>query len=121
MFDYAKKRMNEIDAADIVQNVFLKLMGNPDWLRQIISVSDKPEKVRVILFIFIRNECNDFYRRTKNTNKIFEGNIQDFETIIFTNPEQEYQNVDLINLLIDDINGRDDLNRDIFIKYYIEG
>jgi RNA polymerase sigma-70 factor (ECF subfamily) len=120
MFDYARKRMSEADAQDVVQNVFLKLIKNPDWLTEIVSVSDEPEKVRTILFVFVRNECNSFYRRFIITKKIF-VDMSDFEAEIFASPEQEYQNADIFALLMADINKLDELNGDIFIKFFIEG
>jgi RNA polymerase sigma factor (sigma-70 family) len=118
MFNYAKKYMSEADAEDVVQNVFLKLISNFNWLTQIMSVSDNIERVRAILFIFVQNECKNFNRYVKITNKIFVDNVPYLESENFTNPEQEYQNADILALLMTEFNK---LNRSIFIKYYIEG
>jgi RNA polymerase sigma-70 factor (ECF subfamily) len=120
MFDYARKRTNEADAKDVVHNVFLKLFENFDWLADIISVSDKPEKVRYALFVRVRNECNDFYRHSKITKRIF-TDMPDFESEIFAYLEQEYQNTDMYALLMIYINKLSELNRNIFNKFYIEG
>jgi RNA polymerase sigma-70 factor (ECF subfamily) len=120
VFNYAKKRMNEADAEDVVQNVFLKLTESTDWLQRIISVSDKPEKVRSILFIFVRNGCNNFYRLAKNTGKIF-ADVPGLENVAAVNPEQEYQNNDMISLLMARAGKLSRQNKNIFIKYYIEG
>jgi RNA polymerase sigma factor (sigma-70 family) len=114
VLNYTKKRISEADAEDLVQNVFLKIMKSPHWLTEITSVSDESEKIKAILLRFTHNECIDFFRHSKITNKIF-VDMPDSE--ISASPEQQYQNADMLASVMADINQLDEPNRTIFIKH----
>jgi RNA polymerase sigma factor (sigma-70 family) len=118
MLNYANKHIIGADAKDLVHNVFFKIMKNSHWLAEITSVSGESEKIKAILLSFLHNECIDFYRHIKMTNEIF-VNMPDSE--IGASPEQQYQNADMLALVMADINQLDEPNRTIFIKHCIEG
>jgi RNA polymerase sigma factor (sigma-70 family) len=118
MLNYAKKYIGAADVEDVVQNVYLKIMESAHWSAEITSVSDEPERVKAILFVFLYKECMYFLRQTKSTNKIF-ASISYVE-IGVEDPERQYQIVDILAKIMNDINKLDDLNCTIFIKH-LEG
>jgi RNA polymerase sigma factor (sigma-70 family) len=120
MLNFAKKYVPEPDAEDIVQNVFMTLIANKEWLEKVILKLEHPYELRCILFTFVRNACCNFYRRLKNKSKIF-SSIFDSEYEICINPEYEYQNINMIESIMLFLKNIDKKNRNIFIKYYIEG
>jgi RNA polymerase sigma factor (sigma-70 family) len=118
MLNYAKQYMNRSYTEDVVHDAFFKLIKSPKWSGRIISISDDPDKVRAILASFICNECKYFNRHAQYTNKIF-TEMPDYEIGIVINPEQEYQNHDIVALLMVKIYKLNEPNKSIY-QYYIE-
>jgi RNA polymerase sigma factor (sigma-70 family) len=117
----AKRTVPEVDAEDIVQNVFEYLIKSQYWLIQCVLTSDNPEKLRHILRAFLRNACNKHYRHSKVKNKIF-CDLPDYELLsITTDTEQEYHDKDLIENIVNISAKSDKRGTDILMKYYLEG
>jgi RNA polymerase sigma-70 factor (ECF subfamily) len=120
LLNYAKRYVNDSYAEDVLHNVFFKIETNSDCLADIASVQDNPKHAKAILFRCVHNECIDFIRHDKVTNKIF-VDMPDSEIKIDVNPEQQYQNNNILDLVMVDINKLDDPNRTIFITHRIKG
>ncbi|MDR2651282.1 MAG: sigma-70 family RNA polymerase sigma factor [Prevotellaceae bacterium] len=117
----AKQIIPEADAEDIVQNVFLNLAKSPDWLAKCILKADSPDDLRRILRTFLHNACYNYHKHSNINNDIF-INMPDYESCeISTDVEQMYDDRDLYEYIITVLNKLKGRNKNIFMKYYIDG
>jgi RNA polymerase sigma-70 factor (ECF subfamily) len=121
MFRYARKYIhNNADIEDLIHDIFTKLLIDTAWLANMISKSEHPHDLRRMLFAFLHNSCCNHCRHVNNTNKIFSDVPYSELTVISTDEEQNNNRTDAA-ILWDNINRLNERNRDIFVKYYIDG
>jgi RNA polymerase sigma-70 factor (ECF subfamily) len=120
----AKQNMPEVDAEDVVQDVFLHLMESPDWLAKCMLKSNETDELSRILHAFLRNACNNWYKHSNIKHEIFSDTSDDELYKILDmemEMEQKYHSEELFEHIINTLHKLDGHSKDIFIKYYIEG
>ncbi len=110
VYNFALRMLNDEEkAADVVQNVFLKLFENLNLIRN-------EEKIPVWLFVTARNEIFAAYReRRKEFENLESGEIENINSRSDSNPFDEAEIKELREIIFRELENFSETNREVFL------
>lgn len=110
LYNYTIKMVNNhLTCEDIIQNVFLKLFENMKRIRNI-------ESIQYWLFTTVRNEIYNYYRKKKvRVDQYGSDDVEEIEIESPDNIENDYDNKEMKEIIINELNKMAIEQREVFI------
>jgi RNA polymerase sigma factor (sigma-70 family) len=121
MLHFANKYVSTTDAEDAIQDVFEKLLTNPN--EGIELCIESPDALRRIIFAWVRNACINRSVSNNRRGKITGNNMpQTDDRILADNgAEKQYLHKNMMENIMNEIEKLSARNKTIILNYYIEG
>jgi RNA polymerase sigma-70 factor (ECF subfamily) len=110
VYNFALKMLNDSEkAADVTQNVFLKLFENIELIRN-------ENKIPVWIFITARNEIFAYYRSGERKERNYDADeLENFNLADDDNPGEKFELKELREIILTELDKLSDMNRETFL------